>query len=98
MNHKAMYMHGNGQLKSRVSQGVWSPKYTKNTQQIITEGREKKQELRSHQAHQRCRHMVGIKNGQSTQRRKQLKQTQPSRQNPKEGETEKQEREKATGL
>lgn len=64
MNHKAMYMHENRQLKSRVSQGVWSPKNTKNTQQIITGEREKKQELRSHQAHQRCRHMVGIKNGE----------------------------------
>lgn len=42
--------------------------------------------------------MAGIKKGESTQRRKQLKQTQPNRQNPKEGETEKQEREKATGF
>lgn len=42
--------------------------------------------------------MVGIKNGESAQRRKQLEQTQPNRQNPKEGETEKQQREKATGL
>lgn len=92
MNHKAMYMHGNGQLKSRVSQGVWSPKNTKNTPQIVIEGREKKQELRSHRAHQRYWHMAGIKNGESTQRRKQLKQTQPNRQNPKEGETEKQEK------
>lgn len=98
MNHKAMYMHGNGQLKSRVSQEVWSPKNTKNTQQVITKGREKKQELRSHRAHQRCRHVAGIKKGESTQRRKQLKQTQPDRQNPKEGETEKQEREQATEL
>lgn len=98
MNHKAMYMHGNGQLQSRVSQGVWSPKNTKNTHQIITKGREKKQELRSHQAHQRCRHVAGIKKGGSTQRRKQLKRTQPNSQNPKEGETEEQEREQATEL
>lgn len=98
MNHKAMYMHGNGQLKSRVSQGVWSLKNTKNMQQIITKGREKKQELRSHRAHQRCQHVVGIKMGEPTQRRKQLKRTQANRQNPKEGETEKQKREKATGL
>lgn len=61
-------------------------------------GEEKKQELRSHQAHQRCRHVAGIKKGGSTQRRKQLKQTQPNSQNPKEGETEEQEREQATEL
>lgn len=68
MNHKAMYIHGNRQLKSRVSQGVWSPKNTKNTPQIITEGREKKQELRSHRAHWRCWHMAGIKNGVNTEK------------------------------
>lgn len=37
--------------------------------------------------------MVGIKHEESTQRRKQLKQT-----NPKEGEKEKQEKEQASGL
>lgn len=82
-----IYTHVNRQLKSRVSQEVCSPKNTKNTPQIVTEGREKTQELRSHRAQRRCHHTVGIKNEESTRRRKWLKQT-----NPKEGEKEKQAR------
>lgn len=81
MNHKATYMHGNGQLKSRMSQGVWSPKNKKNTPQIITEGREKKWEFRSRQAHWRCWYTAGIKNGvnaeKETVKTHTTKQTKP---------------------
>lgn len=62
------------------SQEVCSPKNTKNTPQIVTEGREREQELkRSHRAQQRCHHRVGIKNEESTQEKETVKTDKPQR-------------------